>query len=95
MPALHGGSRGAPGKFYGNDSALILLTTLRASGATAHVAVDESATLVEREHFKHFSARLQKGDIVSDETDSPCLLIQFLLVCCYGWHPYPPFLLLR
>jgi hypothetical protein len=67
MPTLIGGSKGTPGKFYDQEAALTLLSTLRASGLTAHVIVDDSATVEEREHFRHFSARLQVGDIVSED----------------------------
>jgi hypothetical protein len=61
------GGRGAPGKFYGKEAALTLLSTLRATGFAAHVIVDDSATVEEREHFRRFSARLQIGDIVSED----------------------------
>lgn len=63
MPTLMGGSKGTPGKFYGKEATSTLLSTLRASGLTAHVIVDNNASVEEREHFKHFSTRLQNGDI--------------------------------
>lgn len=67
MPTLMGGSKGTPGKFYGKEATSTLLSTLRASGLTAHVIVDNNASVEEREHFKHFSTRLQNGDIVREE----------------------------
>lgn len=66
MPILMGGSKGTPGKFYDKEATLTLLSTLRSSGLTARVTVDDSATVEEKEHFRHFSARLQFGDIVSN-----------------------------
>lgn len=69
MPPPVGASKGTPGKFYDKEATLTLLSTLRTSGLAAHVIVDESATDGEKEHFRHFSARLQIGDIVRTQYD--------------------------
>lgn len=47
------------------QAALALLATLRASGTSAIVIVDEHGSREDREHFIRFSARLERGDIVS------------------------------
>ena len=97
MPTLIGGSKGTPGKFYGKESALTLLGTLRASGLTAQVTVDDSATVEEREHFRHFSARLQFGDIVSEgnlvlpiPTCNPLYSSSLLWLAFTSWFSPPP-----
>ena len=59
------GSKGPSGKFYHMQAALALLGTLRASGTSAIVVVDEYGSLEDRDHFLRFSARLERGDIVS------------------------------
>jgi len=66
------GHKGAPGKFYDEKAALALMGTLRAGGLSAGVVVDENATEEERQHFKHFCARLQIGDIVSEDSPLGC-----------------------
>jgi hypothetical protein len=98
MPTLVGGSKGTPGKFYRKESALTLLGTLRASGLTAQVTVDDSATIEEREHFRHFSARLQFGDIVSDEDNLVLFILSYdpfhssllLWLASISWFSPPP-----
>jgi hypothetical protein len=47
------------------QAALSLLGTLRASGTSAIVVVDEDGSSEDRDHFLRFSARLERGDIVS------------------------------
>jgi hypothetical protein len=47
------------------QAALALLETLRASGTSAIVVVDEDGSSEDRDHFLRFSARLEQGDIVS------------------------------
>ena len=47
------------------QAALALLGTLRASGTFAIVVVDECSSTEDKEHFIRFSARLERGDIVS------------------------------
>jgi hypothetical protein len=47
------------------QAALALLGTLRASGTSAIVVIDEYGSSEDRDHFIHFSARLERGDIVS------------------------------
>jgi len=96
-----GGSKGTPGKFYGREAALTLLSTLRSSGLTALVTVDDSATVEEREHFRHFSARLQFGDIVRNAFLSistsnsffPSLLLWLASISSFSAHPIMDFCL--
>ena len=59
------GSKGPSGKFYHMQAALALLGTLRASGRSAIVVVDEHGSSEDKDHFIRFSARLERGDIVS------------------------------
>jgi hypothetical protein len=47
------------------QAALALRETLRASGTSAIVVVDEDGSSEDRDHFLRFSARLEQGDIVS------------------------------
>ena len=60
------GSKGPSGKFYHMHAALALLGTLRASGTSAIVVIDEDSSSEDRDHFLRFSARLEGGDIVSN-----------------------------
>lgn len=60
------GSKGPSGKFYHMQAALALLGTLRASGTSAIVVIDEDSSSEDRDHFLRFSARLEGGDIVSN-----------------------------
>ena len=59
------GSKGPSGKFYHMQAALALLGTLRASGTSAIVVVDEYGSTEDKDHFVRFSTRLEQGDIVS------------------------------
>ncbi|KAF8911002.1 hypothetical protein CPB84DRAFT_1073406 [Gymnopilus junonius] len=57
-------TKGTPGKFYSTGAALTLLGTVRAVGASAFAIVDEKeATDEEKNHFEHFSTRLENGDL--------------------------------
>ncbi|KAF8798093.1 hypothetical protein BYT27DRAFT_6918673 [Phlegmacium glaucopus] len=57
------GNKGPSGKFYHMQAALALLGTLRASGTSAIVVVDEYGSAEDKDHFNRFSARLEQGDI--------------------------------
>jgi hypothetical protein len=62
------------------QAALDLLGTLRASGTSAIVVVDEYGSSEDREHFIRFSARLERGDIVS----------HFFFVKAQGYQTFSP-----
>jgi len=57
------GGKGPSGKFYHMQAALALLETLRASGMSAIVVVDQYGPTEDKEHFIRFSERLDQGDI--------------------------------
>jgi len=63
------------------QAALALLGTLRATGTSAIVVVDEYGSTEDKDHFIRFSARLEQGDIVSCFFAAEAQRCQNFLVC--------------
>ncbi|KAF9484733.1 hypothetical protein BDN70DRAFT_872280 [Pholiota conissans] len=52
-----------PGKFYGTEAALSLLSTVRAGGESASIFITEDAKDEEKKNFQFFLKRLEDGEI--------------------------------
>ncbi|KAJ6623535.1 hypothetical protein B0H10DRAFT_2431358 [Mycena sp. CBHHK59/15] len=54
---------GPPGKFFLDTNAHKLLDTIRTSGPSARVVIQDSATEAQKAHFQRFRSRLDQGEL--------------------------------
>ena len=54
-----------PGKFYDSETALSLLSTIRATGQSAIITLADTVATEEKTQFELFKKRLEDGEIVS------------------------------
>ncbi|KAJ3725855.1 hypothetical protein EV361DRAFT_984646 [Lentinula raphanica] len=73
---VHNASKGPPGKFYSDKSALTILDTLHTGGASAKVILSPNATESETQEFEKLNERLSRNELF-------VLMVDFdLLVFC-------------
>ncbi|KAK7467215.1 hypothetical protein VKT23_004273 [Stygiomarasmius scandens] len=72
--AVASSSKGPPGKFYANESALRVLDTLRSSGSSARVIPSRDATDSHKSDFERFLQRLSEDELFIASAGSDVLV---------------------